>query len=662
MKRLLVCLLLATLPMAAGAIGGWGAEWSPDGRRIAFTSAPPHGIPDIWVINSDGQDMRQLTALGGRSPKWIPGSDNIAFASLRTGTARQYVVDSTGLTGSDILLPGGPEDAQEVVWSRDGSRIAFGRLGGDSTSRDLWVASADGSNAKGITSKFWVREYAWRPDGKQIAAVIGRDIGSSLWAINPETKSLSLVYEGFCSAPTYSPDGRYMAYAIATKMGRQHNIVCLERATAKRIMIPVKAFDGKRICWRPDSKHMLFGSETKTDVTVWAAGLDPHDLVKVTPPEMQLFDASYSPDGKRIIFSGTAADSQGVDIYVCSATANIPFGAVKALSDKTSPEKLAQYEALTDSRANVFSPVWFSGRKISRSGSRGPWSGRAVRRGRPRGQAKNLRFRCLSADGCSLVTEWPVNCSRAGGIDKHHCSERKDTGDRFPDGWRYGHRGRSGRQFDGGWGQRRKGLRAGPEKPAHASHKCGADAGDQTVIGKMTVGRDDKLYITDPAGQRVLVYDKDGKLILTFGSSGRERGEFQSIEDVAVDRQGRIYVTDATGVPVQVFDKAGKFIYRFGSRGALEEDFVQPSGLAIDRFDQLWIVDTAAHKIRVFDRLGFFLTSFGSYGMGEGSFFYPACVGLDNLGRVYVLEKGMRRLQVFTLDRPFEPFDRATNQ
>ncbi|MBI2843884.1 MAG: 6-bladed beta-propeller [Armatimonadetes bacterium] len=185
-----------------------------------------------------------------------------------------------------------------------------------------------------------------------------------------------------------------------------------------------------------------------------------------------------------------------------------------------------------------------------------------------------------------------------------------------------------------------------------------SEAGDNTMIGRMTVGHNDSLYVTDVAGQRVLVFDKEGKLVLTFGASGSERGKFQSIEDIAVDRQDRIYVTDATGIPVQVFDKSGKFIYKFGARGPFDEDFVQPSGLTVDRFDQVWVVDSAAHRIKVFDRLGFFLTSFGDYGMGEGSLFYPTHVELDNLGRIYVLERGLRRLQVFTLERPFQPFDK----
>lgn len=185
-----------------------------------------------------------------------------------------------------------------------------------------------------------------------------------------------------------------------------------------------------------------------------------------------------------------------------------------------------------------------------------------------------------------------------------------------------------------------------------------AEAGAETVVGRMTLGRDEQLYVIDSAGQRVIVFDKDGKLKLTFGSSGSNRGQFQSIEDVATDRQGRVYVTDSTGIPVQVFDKSGKFIYQFGTRGPLEQDFIQPTGITTDRFDQVWVADSAAHKIRIYDRVGFFLASFGNYGMGEGSLFYPTHIELDNFGKVYVLERGLRRLQIFDLDRPFQPFDR----
>jgi len=178
-------------------------------------------------------------------------------------------------------------------------------------------------------------------------------------------------------------------------------------------------------------------------------------------------------------------------------------------------------------------------------------------------------------------------------------------------------------------------------------------------VGRIKIGRDGCLYITDPTNQQVIVLDENRKLKMKFGKQGADRGQFKTIEDIAVDRQGRIYVTDSSGIPVQVFDRKGKFIYRFGQRGALDEDFIQPTAITVDRFDQVWVTDTAGHAVRIFDRVGFFIRNFGDYGMGEGSLYYPIDIAVDGFGKVYVLEHGPKRLQIFAIDKPFQPFGRG---
>jgi Tol biopolymer transport system component len=49
------------------------AAWSPDGRRIAFSS-DRDGNDEIYVMNADGSGQRNLTPgpTGGASPAWSP--------------------------------------------------------------------------------------------------------------------------------------------------------------------------------------------------------------------------------------------------------------------------------------------------------------------------------------------------------------------------------------------------------------------------------------------------------------------------------------------------------------------------------------------------------------------------------------------------------------
>jgi Tol biopolymer transport system component len=56
-------------------------EYSPDGSRIAYERfGPPWpSPPQVWVMNADGSDQRQLTTRGGGWPSWSPDGRRIVF-------------------------------------------------------------------------------------------------------------------------------------------------------------------------------------------------------------------------------------------------------------------------------------------------------------------------------------------------------------------------------------------------------------------------------------------------------------------------------------------------------------------------------------------------------------------------------------------------------
>ena len=62
--------------------------WSPDGRRIAFSSERD-GNAEIYVMDADGSELARLTSSPGkdRFPSWSPGGQYIAFSSESDGNA-----------------------------------------------------------------------------------------------------------------------------------------------------------------------------------------------------------------------------------------------------------------------------------------------------------------------------------------------------------------------------------------------------------------------------------------------------------------------------------------------------------------------------------------------------------------------------------------------
>jgi Tol biopolymer transport system component len=75
------------------------AVWSPDGTKIAYEAEGVRGRPDIYVMNADGSDRKQLTHHRARdeNPDWSPDGTQIAFYSERVGNAEIYVMNADGL-------------------------------------------------------------------------------------------------------------------------------------------------------------------------------------------------------------------------------------------------------------------------------------------------------------------------------------------------------------------------------------------------------------------------------------------------------------------------------------------------------------------------------------------------------------------------------------
>ena len=107
-------------------------RFSPDGARIAYvvTKADLEKSAydsDVWLINVDGSDDRQLTFASGsdEEPRWAPDSQRLAFLSDRSGRSAIHLMDVRG--GESRAITDEPTSISSFAWSPDGTRIAFTR-------------------------------------------------------------------------------------------------------------------------------------------------------------------------------------------------------------------------------------------------------------------------------------------------------------------------------------------------------------------------------------------------------------------------------------------------------------------------------------------------------------------------------------------------------
>ena len=134
----------------------YNPQFSPDGRRIAFSSVRSGDVEEIWLASADGSGAQQLTHGPGTRqtlPAWSPDGRHIAFESTgANGRADIWVIPADGGVPRQVTTDPGEENAP--VWSRDGKRIYFlsdrdggGLRGG----RDTWQVPSEGGPSTRVT-------------------------------------------------------------------------------------------------------------------------------------------------------------------------------------------------------------------------------------------------------------------------------------------------------------------------------------------------------------------------------------------------------------------------------------------------------------------------------------------------------------------------------
>ncbi len=206
--------------------GVWA--WVADGSKAAIVKSQGHNDHEIYVMDADGQNRRNVTqhpALD-QQPAWSPDGSRIAFVSNREdGHAEEVFVMNAD--GTDVRnLTRIPRPDTQPHWAPDGKRIVFHSTR-DSTDwvgiprsaiRDeIYTMNADGSNPRRITDNVVDDDQPrWSPDGSQILYVT--DLGHQMFAISimsPDgsgSRQIIQFHRTFPGRGTWAPDGTQIAF------------------------------------------------------------------------------------------------------------------------------------------------------------------------------------------------------------------------------------------------------------------------------------------------------------------------------------------------------------------------------------------------------------------------------------------------------------------
>jgi TolB protein len=209
------------------------AEWSPDGRRIAFARSGRDPVPEeIWTADAKGRDLRRLTSWKATSaaPTWTPDGRIVYFTTKDypppaspddpPPPSELYSMAADGsdqrrLTDDEVMK------VDPAVSPIDGTvaYIAFQPVDEEPGAFELGLFSigADGSGPRTLapfSPRRDVFNANWSPDGRRIVFELASRRQSDLAVMNADGTGLRRLTRTRMleTNPVWSPDGRFIAF------------------------------------------------------------------------------------------------------------------------------------------------------------------------------------------------------------------------------------------------------------------------------------------------------------------------------------------------------------------------------------------------------------------------------------------------------------------
>ncbi len=198
----------AELKDASKSINSWAI--SPDGKRVVFGARG-----DVFTLPATTGITRNLTQSSGvhdRNVEWSPDGKYISFISDRNGEDEIYIQNQNGLEAAIQLTSDSDTYKYNPIWSPDSKTLLWSDKMGRLNTLDIAsktvieVAMSDG---------FEVRSYTWSPDSRYIAYALPQTFGvSRVMVYDTETKETHTITDSWYNAgsPSFDSDGKYLFF------------------------------------------------------------------------------------------------------------------------------------------------------------------------------------------------------------------------------------------------------------------------------------------------------------------------------------------------------------------------------------------------------------------------------------------------------------------
>lgn len=255
--------------------------------RIILHRTDEDGTQDLWIVDSDGENLRQLTRHDAivMSPGWHPAGDRVVFLSdrdrpfemferdLRTGEERKIEIDRDG----QLMTP---------VYAPDGQGVTFAVRSGRNTGLYRYNVARD-CCLENLTAGRWTDlSPSYAPDGERLVFnstrlgtaipqiyVMDADAGAGADLVSPYEYGAS----GQFGAPDWSPTGDRIAFH--GKIGRtgRFQVLVADMAEQGHLLQLSQPGSNEDPSWAPDGRHLVYVGERS-----WGKGLFIVDSVTGT--------------------------------------------------------------------------------------------------------------------------------------------------------------------------------------------------------------------------------------------------------------------------------------------------------------------------------------------------------------------------------------------
>jgi len=231
-------------------------SWSPDGTKIAFTnvtlSAWEEAFSHIWVMNADGSNASQITVGGpndfalNKQPDWSPDGTKIAYTSA-ADDGDIYIMNADGANPHNMFvteplfpyadLPPFEWPEWDPSWSSDGTKILYTASRPSGT--EIATLDVTGDNPEVLLTTGLIADYSeavWSPDGQLIAYTEYSYGGPYLWIMNANGSNQTAITPGNVLnlyLPAFSPDGSLLTFtAYPAELGSTSDLFSIPAPTA----------------------------------------------------------------------------------------------------------------------------------------------------------------------------------------------------------------------------------------------------------------------------------------------------------------------------------------------------------------------------------------------------------------------------------------------